>query len=122
VRSAEQSSGYGRAVPRRSHKSLRRDGADRRGSGDGAASLGGQETQRTPDGVFLVSTIPGHAARKSYRCPGCQQVIAVGTAHLVVWPADDPSWVESAVDGRRHWHRSCWHRRSTRGGPGPVAG
>jgi hypothetical protein len=44
-------------------------------------------------------------------------MIGVGVAHLVVWPADDQSWLQSAVDSRRHWHSSCWHRYSVRGGP-----
>ncbi|HEY4991305.1 MAG TPA: hypothetical protein VII33_04400, partial [Nakamurella sp.] len=85
-----------------------------------AVPLRGRETHRTAEGDYLVRLVPGESGRKPYRCPGCQQVIPAGTAHLVVWPADDPSWVESAVDSRRHWHRSCWQRRSTRGGPGPL--
>lgn len=97
---------------------------DRRGGrpaagDDDAVPLGGRETQRTRDGDFLVRSVPGAAAGKPYRCPGCQQVIGIGTAHLVVWPADDRSWVETAVDARRHWHRSCWHRRATRGTVNP---
>jgi hypothetical protein len=79
--------------------------------------LGGRSTQHTRDGDYLVRSVPGAAARKTYRCPGCQQLIPIGTAHLVVWPAEDQSWLRSAVDSRRHWHTSCWHRYSTRGGP-----
>ena len=46
---------------------------------------------------------------KSYRCPGCQQLIQPGTPHLVVVEEGD-------VAGRRHWHTPCWrfevtHRR-----------
>jgi hypothetical protein len=40
---------------------------------------------------------------KTYRCPGCHQAIRPGTPHLVVVEQDD-------VEGRRHWHASCWQR------------
>ena len=116
-------------MPRRSHGSLRREGTDgRRGSDpQGRAKshrrpLGGRETQRTADGDFLVRKVPGAAARKAYRCPGCQQEIPIGTPHLVVWPAEDLSWMQSAGDARRHWHSSCWQRQSTKGGPGGLGG
>lgn len=105
-------------MPRRSHGSLRREREeDRRGgparSGEGAP-LGGRETYRTSEGDFLVRSIPGAAARKEYRCPGCQQQIAVGTPHLVVWPEQDPSWMQTAAESRRHWHQSCWQRKAQR--------
>jgi hypothetical protein len=111
-------------MPRRPPKSLRRAATDDRARGDTgpkeAAPLWGRQTQHTRDGDFLVTAVTGATARKAYRCPGCQQEIPVGTPHLVVWPAEDLSWLQSAVDSRRHWHRSCWHRRSTRGGPGSL--
>lgn len=63
------------------------------------------------DGRWLVRSIPGASAGKTYRCPGCSQEIPVGLAHVVVWPAE-PSWhVSSGLDERRHWHTSCWQRR-----------
>lgn len=46
-------------------------------------------------------------ARKVYRCPGCNQEIAIGLGHVVVVPLHDPA-------GRRHWHASCWDRRQQR--------
>jgi hypothetical protein len=46
---------------------------------------------------------------KTYRCPGCHQVIRVGTPHLVVVEHED-------VQGRRHWHRECWRRELRRRG------
>lgn len=116
-------------MPRRPPKSLRTSGAgDQRAPGgvspssdaDTSAPLGGRRTQHTRNGEFLVRVVPGSEARKPYRCPGCQQLIPAGTAHVVVWPAEDPSWLQTAVDSRRHWHRSCWHRRATRGGPGTT--
>jgi hypothetical protein len=51
--------------------------------------------------------IQPYAARKPYRCPGCNQEIAAGVGHVVVVPLGDPA-------GRRHWHDSCWHLRARR--------
>ncbi|GGO33402.1 MULTISPECIES: ATP/GTP-binding protein [Streptomyces] len=48
---------------------------------------------------------------KTYRCPGCDQEIPSGRAHVVAWPE------HSGVDERRHWHTACWSakdRRTTR--------
>jgi hypothetical protein len=75
---------------------------------------GREELQHTTEGTFVVRSIAGAAALKMYRCPGCQHEVQVGVAHVVVWPAD------AEVTERRHWHSSCWHRRSTRGGPGRL--
>jgi len=66
------------------------------------------------DGEWIVRSVRGGAA-KSYRCPGCDQLIPPGTAHLVVWPADDLLGAEHGLGSRRHWHAVCWqarHRRS----------
>ena len=78
-------------MPRRSHNSLRRErdggrrpSAARGGRDDVAVPLGGRETQRTAQGDYVVRMVPGESAGKPYRCPGCQQVIPAGTAHLVV--------------------------------------
>ena len=50
-----------------------------------------------------VSLVQPYAARKVYRCPGCEGTIEIGEGHLVVVPDEAP-------DLRRHWHRACWHR------------
>jgi hypothetical protein len=50
-----------------------------------------------------VRVIQPYAASKAYRCPGCNQEIAPGTAHLVVVPLQ-------AADERRHWHSACFDR------------
>ena len=76
--------------------------------------MGGGQEQHTREGTFLFRSIAGAAALKTYRCPGCDHEVRAGVAHVVVWPAD------SDGDERRHWHTSCWHRRATRGGPGPL--
>ncbi len=54
-----------------------------------------------------VRSIQPYQATKAYLCPGCNQDITAGTAHLVVVPITDP-------DLRRHWHRGCWNARSHR--------
>jgi hypothetical protein len=63
------------------------------------------------DGRWLVRSIPGAAAGKAYRCPGCNQLVPAGTPHVVVWPDTPPLGAERAVDERRHWHTACWQRR-----------
>lgn len=63
-----------------------------------------------PDGDWVVRTVPGSAATKDYRCPGCDQLIAAGVGHLVTWPADD----DGSVADRRHWHAPCWAARLRR--------
>lgn len=54
-----------------------------------------------------VRTIQPYAATKTYRCPGCNQEIAPGVAHVVVVPL-------AAANERRHWHTSCFEHRSER--------
>jgi hypothetical protein len=101
--------GPGRADP----AGGRPDGA---GGGDGpqpAARLGPPQTQAWPDGDWVVRQVPGTAAAKTYRCPGCDQEIQPGVPHVVVWPAEVPGAAE-----RRHWHNSCWQRRPRRLSPG----
>lgn len=75
--------------------------------------LGPPRTEEWPDGDWVVRQVPGAAAGKTYRCPGCDQELLPGKAHLVVWPADAPG-----ADERRHWHNACWQRRPRRPGPG----
>lgn len=66
------------------------------------------------DGDWLVRSVTGAAATKTYRCPGCDQEIRPGLPHLVVWPDGT-----SGTDSRRHWHTPCWRARGRRT-PGPV--
>jgi len=60
---------------------------------------------------WIVQTITGAAATKSYRCPGCDHEIHPATPHVVAFPASGLG----GVDARRHWHKSCWSSRHTRG-------
>jgi len=75
--------------------------------------LGPPRIEEWPDGDWVVRQVPGDAASKLYRCPGCDQEIWPGTAHMVVWPAQTPGLAE-----RRHWHNACWQRRPKRGRAG----
>ncbi|WP_106347898.1 hypothetical protein [Antricoccus suffuscus] len=58
---------------------------------------------------WRVRRMSGSSAVKTYRCPGCDQTIPIGLAHVVVWPVDDTS-----VFDRRHWHAACWQSRDRR--------
>ncbi|MGB7983243.1 MAG: hypothetical protein WCF36_20880 [Candidatus Nanopelagicales bacterium] len=69
-----------------------------------------QAAESHPDGDWHVRRITGAAATKAYRCPGCQQEIPPGTAHLVAWRADR----HDGDEYRRHWHTPCWNARSRR--------
>jgi len=61
-----------------------------------------------PDGEdWLVRSVSGSGAVKSYRCPWCRQEVRPGTPHVVAWPADE---AEGSAE-RRHWHTGCWRRR-----------
>ncbi|MEV4255481.1 ATP/GTP-binding protein [Spirillospora sp. NPDC049652] len=85
----------------------RRSTPDRRGSGGGASWV--DDTEDGPDGEWHVRTVAGANAAKSYRCPGCDQLIPPGVGHVVAWPAD-----RGGADDRRHWHRPCWQARLRR--------
>ncbi|MGI8762331.1 MAG: hypothetical protein ACR2LF_13750 [Jatrophihabitantaceae bacterium] len=58
---------------------------------------------------YVVRAVAGAAAVKAYRCPGCDQEVRIGVAHVVAWPAFDAD-----ADGRRHWHSACWAARERR--------
>ncbi len=73
-----------------------------------AAPLGPERVEEWPDGDWVVRPVPGAAAGKAYRCPGCDQELYPGTAHVVVWPT------HAGVTDRRHWHTVCWQRRMQR--------
>ena len=63
------------------------------------------------DGRWIVRSVPGEAATKAYRCPGCNAEIRPGTPHVVAWPDTPGMLSQSAVEERRHWHTGCWQRR-----------
>ncbi|MEU8221160.1 hypothetical protein [Kribbella sp. NPDC048915] len=77
--------------------------------------FGGSQTREVKaDGEWIVRRISGSASAKSYRCPGCDQLIPPATPHVVVWP-ESPSLLgaiggSQSLDERRHWHTACWQR------------
>ena|SRR6202035_5201452 len=85
----------------------RRDPGDRPSPG---GAYGPEDTEEGPDGEWVVRQVAGANASKPYRCPGCDQEIPAGVAHVVAWPADS-----GGADDRRHWHTPCWHNRLRRG-------
>jgi len=40
--------------------------------------------------VAELRRIQPYQATKAYRCPGCNQEVATGVAHVVIVPLDDP--------------------------------
>ncbi|HTT54249.1 MAG TPA: ATP/GTP-binding protein [Streptosporangiaceae bacterium] len=97
------------AAPRRSRPGTGRAGTGRAAGGSPDGAVGPEQAESWPDGDWVVRLVPGAASVKSYRCPGCDQEIPAGTAHLVAWPRLSPGPSE-----RRHWHRPCWDRRMQR--------
>ena len=75
-------------------------------------ALGGRRSEDAPDGSWTVQNV--HGSEKSFRCPGCQQVIVPRLAHVGAWSSDGILGPESALADRRHWHASCWTARSRR--------
>lgn len=78
--------------------------------GKAPASHDRVETKAGAD--WHVRAISGSASTKPYRCPGCDQVIAMATPHTVVWPVEKSLLSVSAIDERRHWHTACWKRQN----------
>jgi hypothetical protein len=75
-------------------------------------ATGGRRSVDGPDGSWTVQHVRG--STKSYRCPGCQQMVGPGTDHVVAWAQDGLFGAERAVAERRHWHTSCWELRARR--------
>lgn len=84
----------------------------RRARGTGYARADSERLVEKHDGNWWVRQITGATSTKTYRCPGCQQLIAPATPHMVVWPEVKPLLSEAAIDERRHWHRACWSRKT----------
>lgn len=66
------------------------------------------QSETRASGDFVVRRIPAGRSEKSYRCPGCDHLIAPGLAHVVVWPQTPSIGTQQAIDERRHWHTHCW--------------
>jgi hypothetical protein len=78
---------------------------------DPERATGGRTVQESPDGEWVVQRVRG--SDREYRCPGCDQVVPAGTAHVVAWRTD--VWLGEGVEDRRHWHAACWQARERRG-------
>lgn len=57
---------------------------------------------------YYVQPVSPAKANKQYTCPGCSQMVPIGTAHLVVWRADGIMGDAADLAARRHWHTHCW--------------
>lgn len=80
---------------------------------DDSKPLGSAAAQRVEEWngeEWIVRSITGSTSTKNYRCPGCDQEIRPATPHVVVWPYEG----QSAVEYRRHWHKTCWDARDRR--------
>ncbi|AEI12945.1 hypothetical protein [Cellulomonas gilvus] len=73
-------------------------------------ATGGRTVLESADGEWVVQRVRG--GDREYRCPGCDQLVPAGTAHVVAWRAD--AWYGEPVEDRRHWHASCWDARGRR--------
>lgn len=71
---------------------------------------GGRRSESAPDGEWVVQQVRG--SDREYRCPGCDQLVAAGTAHVVAWRSD--ALLGDPVADRRHWHTACWQSRARR--------
>lgn len=68
--------------------------------------------ERKRDGEWLVQAMAADRSGKEYICPGCRRTIPPGTPHVVTWPRTPPVGLSTGVEARRHWHTSCWGRRT----------
>ena len=75
-----------------------------------AGGFGETTLEQYAGSLWTVRRVSGARATRTYLCPGCQQEVAVGTPHVVAWPAEDSRGLED----RRHWHTGCWNKRNHR--------
>lgn len=94
----------------RSNRPRRRDGRrdDQEDTGLDRLLSGWKRTETRRGREFAVQPVTAASAQKEYRCPGCDGVIPLGTAHLVVWQVDGVLGDAADLAARRHWHDHCW--------------
>jgi len=86
-----------------------------RGPANEGRNIAAYETvEPWPDGDWVVRRLTGSGSAKSYRCPGCLQLIPLATPHLVAWPVEG-TVLSGGPEDRRHWHAACWRARDRRG-------
>jgi len=73
-------------------------------------ATGGRRSESAADGEWVVQAIRG--SEKAYTCPACRQEIPPGTPHVVAWASDAIGGPAAGLESRRHWHTSCWQRRT----------
>jgi hypothetical protein len=73
-----------------------------------ALLTGWRRTEHRRGAVWNVQPVSAVQAVKPYTCPGCEQQIQPGTAHLVTWRADGVLGDDADLAARRHWHTHCW--------------
>ena len=96
-----------------SRRSRRRPYGETHRELDVEAARRGERTETAADGSsWTVRRVTG--SEKSYRCPGCDQLIEAGTPHVVAWPADHLFGAQAGMEDRRHWHTACWQARDRR--------
>lgn len=69
---------------------------------------GWKRTEVRRGAEWYVQPLTAAQAQKEYVCPGCGSIVAVATAHLVVWRADGVLGDAADLAARRHWHTHCW--------------
>lgn len=97
-----------------SRRSRRRPYAEAHPELDVEAALRGVPRVETRTDGSRWSVRPVSGSAKEYRCPGCDQLIAPGVAHVVVWENEHLLGAQEAVRERRHWHTACWQARDRR--------
>lgn len=96
-------------MPRRKKNAVGRGKRNQeRGNQDERGEFSGSDQiEEHDDGIFHVRRLTGSSSVKSYRCPGCDQLIPKATPHVV-------AWLEHDAETRRHWHTPCWSARRRR--------
>lgn len=80
---------------------------------DPARLTGMTGSEAGADGTaYAVRQVRG--SEKSYRCPGCDQLVPPGTPHVVAWPTEHLLGADAGLADRRHWHTACWRARDRR--------
>jgi hypothetical protein len=97
-------------MPRRNSgsRTSRATGAPTAAAGEFSVGFGEREAEYQGQ-AYRVRAVNGSGRGGPYRCPGCDQMLAASSGHVVCWPADDLE-----ADDRRHWHSACWSARDRR--------
>ena len=80
--------------PRRNYPKNRKSGGD---DEHREINPSNQSFVEDEDGLWVVRQLTGSAANKSYRCPGCDQMIPMATPHIVAWRDGEEDLLEWAL-------------------------